>query len=207
MIGSNLLMASGGAAGDPVQILNSTFLPNQIADSSRSLTLSSGFSSGNMLVAMTGSRSSTPPALLSGYTNIAVEVANVSTTYRNFRLQYKIANSTSETINWTGAYGYLLALSATQLGVSNSTSLNSANNLHSIPALTGLNTSGVGLILAGTHVVDLYSSATSPYGPILSGSTSLCVGVQQNTTAILQGRSFVLSSTVVQVDYAAEFLP
>jgi hypothetical protein len=201
MLWNKLIGASSAAA--PVQYLVSTFITNQSSDATRTLTLSSGFAAGDMLVSMTGNRAATPPTLLSGYTAIvSVTAANGS---RSQRLQYKIAASSSETISWTGAYGYLLVLrNATRIGRSGVVSTSALSTVP-LPELSDLDTSGRGFILAGSYPVGTYSGVTAPYTLLLSGSTNLGAFIQQNTDSSLVSKT--LSGVLFNSSYAAEFLP
>lgn len=199
MLGKNLISASGRS---PVTVVASTSLTNQTSDASRTLTLSSGFQVGDTLVAMTANRSTTvtAPTLLSGYTNIIA--VGSSGTNRNLRVQYKTATSTSETITWTGAYGWLIAIRNFQsIGQTNSTSSTTSSTTMTLPNLSGLQTDGKSLIIAGAYFSSGYTSTTTPY--TLLGD--FAANVTKNTDSALTGETITAAAAGVQVLYAIEF--
>lgn len=192
-----------GAARNPVAFLSGTSLVSQTSDASRSLTLNTGFQIGDMLVAMTGNRTATPPTLLSNYTNIVSNgVASPST--RSFRVQYKIATSTSETITWTGAYGFLVALkNAYRIGKTNTVALTTAGAATvSLPDLTSLEVSGNSYILAGLYLSSGITSVTSPYTLI----SDYAVNIAKNTNSSLTSKTITTSGSNVWLSFAIEFL-
>ncbi len=193
---SNMLRAS---AKNPIQYLDSVFLQFG-SDASRSLTLSTGIRVGDMLVAMCGNRTTTAPTLLSGYTNI---VAVNSTNSRSIRVQHKFATSTSETISWTGAYGYLMVLSnAYRIGQTNTINgTGTSTTTISLPDLSGLNTSGNGFILAGTFSLNV-TAVSSPYSVL----STIAGYIEKNTNSSLTGETITLGGNTVPVTYAIEFL-
>jgi hypothetical protein len=195
---SNMLRAS---AKNPIQYLDSVYLANQGSDGSRSLTLNTGIRVGDMLVAMCANRTTTAPTLLSGYTNI---LSINGTNSRSLRVQYKFATSTSETISWTGAYGYLMVLGdAYRIGQTNTINGTGASALTiDLPNLSGLNVSGNSFILAGSFVSSNVSSVSSPYSVL-----SLFAGyIEKNTNSSLTGETITLTGNTVPVTYAIEFL-
>jgi hypothetical protein len=164
MLATFLRSASGNL--DPaVSFVAGVRLPNETSDGVRSLTLDYGFRSGDLLVAMTGARSATP-ATLAGYTSIvsgSMQTVFLPRQTRSFRVQSKIAISTSETITWTGASGYLIAFrNFTAIGKTGTVQSTTNATTHPLPDLVDLDTSGVGFILAGGYLTGLSYTATSP---------------------------------------------
>lgn len=190
-----------GASRSPITFLTGTSLANQVADTTRTLTLSSGFQVGDMLVAMTGNRAATPPALLSGYTNIT---SNAVSTPRAIRVQYKIATSTSETITWTGAYGFFIVLkNAYRIGATDTIASLTTGTTISLPALTSLQTNGNNYILAGAYITSGYTSTSSPY--ILLGNYA--VNISKNTDSSLTSKTITATGlSMLTLTYAIEFL-
>lgn len=189
-----------GASRSPITFLAGTSLANQTSDATRTLTLSSGFQVGDMLVAMTGNRTATPPALLSGYTNIT---SNAVSTPRSTRVQYKFATSTSETITWTGAYGFLIVLkNAYRIGATNTSAILTSGTTVSLPDLTNLQTNGNNYILAGTYLSQNFTSTSSPY--VLLGDYA--VNISKNTNSSLTSKTITNTGSMVTLTYAIEFL-
>lgn len=189
-----------GASRSPITFLTGTSLANQTSDATRTLTLSSGFQVGDMLVAMTGNRTATPPELLSGYTNIT---SNAVTTPRSTRVQYKFATSTSETITWIGAYGFLIVLkNAYRIGVTNTIASITSGLTISLPDLTNLQTNGNNYILAGAYTSAGISSASSPY--TLLGNYA--VNISKNKDSSLTSKTITMATSTVTLTYAIEFL-
>ena len=183
-----------------VEYLTGVNLANQASDAARTLTLSGGFSTGDFLVAMTANRTDTAPALLPGYTDI---VFNNNPGNRSLRMQYKIATGSSETISWTGAYGYILAFSnATRIGAKNTVNDTSLSSTLQIPDLIGLTNNGRGFILAGAYFTDLYTSTTSPYALFNPFGVSL----EGNTFSSITGKTLSISSRADKSLYAIEIL-
>lgn len=195
MLASTLLTT----ARSPINFLSGTSLTNQTSDATRTLTLNTGFISGHMLVAMTANRTTTAPTLLSGYTNILV----INSAYsRSIRLQYKFATSTSETVSWTGAYGYLIALeNSYRIGSTNTTDSSAVSNTVPLPDLSGLDISGNSYILAGAFGTSDISSTVSPY-TVRGG---YAVNIIKNTSSTQNSKSVTYTSTLRNVAYAVEF--
>jgi hypothetical protein len=186
----------------PISVGGTTFLVNQVSDAARTLTLlGESLNAGDMLVAMTANRTAVAPALLAGYTSITVFEGSTRAT----RVQYKIYTSGSETINWTGAYGYLLALhDATSIGQAQAGSTATGTTVP-LPDLTGLDTTGRGMIIAGSYVVG-YTAVTAPYTFIVSGTTNMVAHLPSNTLSSLTGETITQAGTFGS-SYAIEFLP
>lgn len=184
---SGIMQAIIGTGKSAVQFRAAVQLVNQTSDANRTLTLNT-VSPGDMLVAMTANRQGTAPALLSGYTNIRNADSADS---RSLRVQFKIATSTSETISWNGAYGFLASFRfATRIGqVTGVNSTGTLNNPFPLADITGLNTSGVGFILSGYYLANGWSNATGGYS-ILNGDTDGFAAGKSNNTS-----SFIFSAT------------
>lgn len=192
-----------GASASPVVFASGVNLANQTSDSSRTLTLNSGFAVGDMLVAMTGNRSLTPPTLLSGYTDIVSLGRTVSGASRSFRVQYKIATSTSETITWTGATGFLIAFkNATRIGQAQTFGENANGSTFKLPDLTNLQVSNRCFILAGSYVTGIYTAVTTPYTLFSPYGAQ----VPQNNNASITGETMTASAQLVNISFAIEII-
>ncbi len=183
-------------------------IANQASDSSRTLTLST-HNIGDMLIAMIGNRTATPPTLLSGYTNIVSDGNTASGASRSYRVQYKIATTTSETISWTGAYGFIVAVrNATSIGVTNVVDISSSSTSPPLPDLTGLNTSGNESVIAGSYLSSAVTGGTSPYILYAPSSTAnrFAVYVENNTNASLTSKTLNTSLAAMHITWAIELL-
>lgn len=191
----------------PTSFVDANALTNQTSDASRTLTLST-HSVGDMLVVMTGNRTATSPTLLSGYTNIVSDF-NTQTATRSYRVQYKIATTTSETISWTGAYGFIVAVrNATSIGVTNTYKAAAVSSTMPLPDLTGLDVSGNASVLAGTYYSSGITSTTSPYTVYAPSGTAnrFAAVIQGNTNASITGETITgISSN--HTTWAIELLP
>lgn len=186
-----------------IRFLTGVNLANQASDATRTLTLSSGFQIGDMLVAMTGRRNSSPPSQLSGYTDIVSVRETFSGSGRSLRVQYKIARSTSETITWNGAYGYLLAFrNARAVGQAATFSSSASVTTISLPTLTGLRAQGREFVLAGSYVTSDYTSATTPYRLLSVYGAQ----IPNNTNSSVTGASIVSSTSQIAMSYAVELI-
>jgi hypothetical protein len=208
-----LRAALSNSAVSPTPLVGGVFLENQASNSTRTLTYS-GHQIGDMLVAHTANRLNTAPTLLSGYTNIVTAIRNTVSfsNPRGLRVQYKIATSTSETISWTGAYGYLLALRGiSRIGASNSISnTNNPATTIPLPDLTSLDTTGVGFILAGhVNTTSVVTSVSSPYETLIldNGSVTSQFFHKNNTDGSLTNKVIEFAGTQFSPVYAVEFLP
>lgn len=178
-------------------------LTNQTSNASRTLTLNSGFAVGDMLVAMTGNRNATPPTLLSGYTDIVSLGDEEAGVNRSFRVQYKIATSTSETITWTGATGYLIAFkNATNIGQAQTKNNNTTSGSLSLPDLSGLQTSNRCFILAGSYATGVYTAVTTPYTLFSPYGAQ----VTQNNNSSITNEVLTSSASLVSITYAIEII-
>lgn len=206
MILSHALRAVQKTSSISTLFVDANALANQTSDASRTLTLST-HNVGDMLVVMTGNRTGTPPTLLSGYTNIASDFS--SGTVRSYRVQYKIATTTSETISWTGAYGFIVAVrNATSIGVTNTYKAAATGGTIPLPDLTSLNVSGSSSILAGSYYSDGVSSTTSPYSVYAPSGTSnrFAAFIQGNTNSSLTSKT-ITGITAAHITWAIELLP
>jgi len=182
-------------------------LLNQTTDASRTLTLSP-VNIGDMLVVMTANRTASAPTLLSGYTNILISNSNpsiASDNRRSLRLQYKMASSTSETINWTGAYGFIVALrNVTTVGSFNSLSTTNTGFTVNLPTLAGLTPSSNSYILAGIYTSSGSVSVSSPYTML----GDIAGYVSPNASTELTGKTISNDTTLQSVEntFACEFL-
>ncbi|TCP16930.1 hypothetical protein EV674_11569 [Simplicispira metamorpha] len=180
MLFHQLLRACASRVPGTVTVVGLVNLTNQGADASRTLTIT-GHSVGDVLIAMTANRTSTPAALLAGYTDI-VSLGGGS---RSFRVQYKVATATSESITWTGAYGYLMAVRGFA-GIGASGTLSSAfGSTLPLPDLDGLDTGGTSLVVAGGFASSGQTAVDAPYELLSSSNnpTGKCVAVVKNNTA------------------------
>lgn len=145
---------------DGPKLISNVLLANQTSDTTRSLSISS-HQIGDMIFVMTGNRTTTAPTLLSGYTNIT-SIANAQS--RSIRLQYKFATNATESISWTGAYGYMLAIrNASAILQSPISNVNEAVSNITIPNTSTLNTAGKSLIIVGTYLTSIMTAVSSPY--------------------------------------------
>ncbi len=196
----------GSYGEQSIWLVTSTALAPKASDASQSLSVSS-IAVNDMVVAITANRTGTAPTLLSGYTNI-LSVNSVAYTgnQRSFRLQYKKATSTSESITWTGAYGMLVVLrNANSIGSTNSNNPTGSTLLTTIPLpdLSSLNTSGKGYVLAGTYLCSAFTGTTSPYALI----GSIAASVVKNTSGSLTSKTITTSNAHMAITFACEFLP
>jgi hypothetical protein len=207
MILSHALRAVSKTSSLSTSFVDANALNNQTSDLSRTLTLST-HSVGDMLIVMTGNRTATPPTLLSGYTNIVSDGNTVSGASRSYRVQYKIATTTSETISWTGAYGFIVAVrNATSIGVTNTNIAGSGSTLD-IADLSGLNTSGSASLLAGTYVSSGMTTTSPPYQLYAPSSTSnrFAAIIQNNTNSSVINETITSSISLLNMTWAIELL-
>ena len=205
---SKFLRGAGGVTVLPVQFLSVQGMTYVSSDAARSITLNTGFQAGDFLLAVTSTRTSTPAALLSGYTNI---LTTGTVAGRGVRVQYKIATTTSETINFTGATGYIMAFrNVKSIGQTNI--LNTANfqTTHAIPDLTGLDDRGTSYIWYANYlslisgVGTTITTVSSPY-QVFTTSGSLSAYVENNTSSSLTGKTVSYSaSNTYEATFAIE---
>ena len=187
-----------------VSIVAVESLPNQGSDAVRSLTLT-GHQPGDLLIAMTAARAATAPAALPTPWASILTVAST----RGLRLSAKTATEVSEAIDWTGAYGYLLALrNASGIGAFNTQS-GTSGTVQPIPALSGLDTSGKALILAGGWATSVTTAADAPFQllyPPQTPTNACAVFAPENKASALSGKTFTWSATGSPASYAVEIL-
>ena len=196
-----MFMGAAGAQTAPVEYVTQANISSQTSDASRTLTISSGFNVGDVIIAMTGNLTSTPPSVVSGYTDIISANGTWSTTSaRSMRLQYKIATSTTESISWIGAYGWMVILrNFTGIGQSASLYENAISFTPPTPSISGLDTSGRGYLITTRHFsdgvigVDSPYSLISPFGGFISENTASSLPSVDFSTG---GNGFHLSAVV-----------
>lgn len=205
--------AGGVGGGLPVEIIGAT---SAIISTGSSLTSVSADVGDWFFVVdgVNGGTSATsPPALISGYTNI---VASDGSSYRPVRAQYKVATSAGTETVTVNSYGFMIVVrNVSSVGQSGVIDSNTIGNPVALPNLTGLNTSN-SLILAGPYFPgsadsnDL-SSATSPYALELSahaggGNVNAYVSVVNNTNSSITGASISSSASLYNVSWAVELI-
>lgn len=194
-----------------LSIVDVISLANNATDASRSLSISS-HTIGDMILVMTANNTATPPALLSGYTNAITNGGTYSGTTRALRVQYKISNNSTESITWTGGYGYMCAIRfASNIGATNiNTSLFAGTGGYNIPNISNLDTSGGKLIIAGHYLCasNAYNSisTTPPY--VRRQSSNLNEGcflfINNNTEASYTGKQANSSQSLLNILYTIE---
>lgn len=185
----------------PIELSSSTFQPAQTSDASRTMTLSSGVAVGDMILAMTANRTTTPPATSAGYTSIVAATLNTKDG-RSINLQYKFATSSSESISWTGAYGSLLCLkNAKTIGEFNTLSGSNVNTTIGITGLSGTDNSGNGFIMAGNYY-NVWNSVSSTYTIL----PSTCLYIENNTLSNIPSVTAVSAGNIAG-SFAVEILP
>jgi len=184
-----------------VELSSSTFQPPQTSDASRTMTLSSGVQVGDMILAMTANRSSTPPVTSAGYTSIVAATLNTGAG-RSINLQYKFATSSSESISWTGAYGSLLCLkNAKTIGKFRTESGGTVSSTVDITHLNSTDNSGNGFIMAGNYYNE-WETVSSTYTIL----PSTCLYIENNTLSNVPG-VIAEAAGAVAGSFAVEILP
>ena len=202
-----MFMGTAGAQTTPVEYVTQANISNQSSDASRTLTISSGFNVGDVIIAMTGNRTSTPPSVASGYTDIVSTYGTWSiypASYRrSMRLQYKIATNTTESISWIGSFGWMVILrNFTGIGQSTSLYQNAISSTPPTPSISGLDASGRGYLITTTYLssdivgVDSPYSLISPFGGVVS----------ENTASSLPSVNFSVSSSMFHLSAVVEVL-
>ena len=192
-----------------VEIVGLVNLLNQGADASHTLTLT-GIRPGDAVLVMTGNRSGVGNLpTIPGYTSI---VSAGSVTGRGLRLQIKTVASTSESVTWTGSYGYLLAVrNFWAVGSTNTRqdTTGAVTNTLTIPDLTGLAGAGTSLIVAGGYASAGWSSSAAPYTlptPTNNPGTRCVAVVAGNVATSLVGKTMYHDNGVYELAYAVELL-
>jgi hypothetical protein len=164
------LAGAGGASKPPVEIVAARSAVYGLYTGLPDYTLTSpSYQKDDMIVLWHCVQlSGTAPATSPGYTSIFS--ANDPTYKRSFRLQYKIATSSgtdSIFIDNDGSNKYIIYIvlrNATRIGVNNFVNTGSSYGaVVPLPDMTGLNTTGRGMILAGPYYFEYLESPTSPY--------------------------------------------
>ncbi|MBV0891527.1 hypothetical protein KTN05_06610 [Paracoccus sp. Z118] len=217
---SSLFSTGAGAAPpepvvEPVSFVDGVAIANQTANGSRTLSLTT-HQPGDLLVAMIANReSTTPPDLLAGYSDVvsAAEGATASAPlsgYRGYRMQVKVATSSSETISWTGAYGFLIALrGANYIGRVGQSVWRGVVGAWLAPALYDLDISGMGFLLSGTIGSDVLGTVNAPYQVLAPASTSYRFAAfrAQNTSERMIDLHMVPPANWNANFWSVEFLP
>ncbi|TGN62337.1 hypothetical protein E4L95_07065 [Paracoccus liaowanqingii] len=215
---SSLFSGGAGAAPPdpaktPVSFVDGVALPNMTANGVQSLTLNT-HQPGDMIVAVTANRElNAPPALLDGYTEAVsgVSLGTSASGWRGFRVQTKVATSASETINWTGAYGFLIALrGARNVGrVCRTLWAAAPTSNWAVPQLYDLDTSGVGFLLSGLLGGEGVTSVTAPYQLLPPPSTARRFAgfLAENAFERSVHARFGASGTWNATFWSVEFLP
>jgi hypothetical protein len=202
-----MFMGAARAQTTSVEYVTQANISSQSSDASRTLTINSGFNVGDVIIAMTGNLTSTPPSVASGYTDIISRGGSwllFNTVYRrSIRLQYKIATSTTESISWIGAYGWMVILrNFTGIGQSASFYQGALSSTPPTPSISGLDTSGRGYLITTTYLsngitgVDSPYSLISPFGGVIS----------ENTASSLPSVDFSASVNVFDLSAVVEVL-
>lgn len=196
---SGILCAiAGSTKRNNPSLIGVTYLTNQTSDASRSLA-AAAHQPGDYIVAVTGNRTSTPPALLSGYT--AITTAASSSYLRSLRVQYKVATGTSETITWTGAYGHIYVIrDAITYSQANSISTNEGTTTTvEIPNLSNLTPGG--FVVGGSYIAGIVTAARTPF--VVANTAG--VYIANNQTTPLTSKTLTLSALSYPISYIAEF--
>lgn len=177
---SKAIQGAGGVGKDPVAILSTAGIDYALSDASRTVTINSGFSTGDFLLGWYSNRTSTPPATASGWTSILTIPAA-----RSMNVVYKYATSTSESMSFTGATGSIAAFSGVNsIGSSNTVALGTSAT-QPIPDLSGMVDDGTSFVVFG-HYVGLYVSSgslTSISSPFTLIGSSLFGGQYENVSS------------------------
>lgn len=188
---------------DGPKIIASSILPNYTSNASRTLSLTNVHLPGDMLIAMTANRTTTAPALLADYTNILDINNSAGSNSRSVRVQYKYATSSSESITWTGAYGFIIALrNASKVLQSQQLNGTATVTVVPIPSISGMNTSCKSLVLASCYFMNLTTATTAPFN-IYSNSF---VYFEKNPYDSLTGKTMTLSSSAGDVSFIIEVI-
>ncbi len=162
---------------------------NAAADASLSLAATS-HQPGDYIIALTGNRTITPPALLTNFTSLAAQGAAIASGSRSFRVQYLVATGNSLTINYVGSYAHIWVIrGARKIGSYNSYRADTAGAVLPLPDLTNLSSSE-SVVIASSYGAGLTTATTSPYELVGTSATAVIV---QNTRG---SNSSLLSKTI-----------
>lgn len=166
-----------------------------------SLTIPS-HSNGDWLVVCNGNRSATPPALISGYTDIGTFVNNGLGAERSTRVQYIVSDGTigSVTVDYYGAVFILrYATRVGQTAFRNILSTTTVNTINFDP-LSNLSTYGKGLILGSSYAYNLVTASTLANLAGAHGAYNL-----KNTSSNLSSQTISINNTY-NISWIGEFL-
>ena len=198
------LQGAGGAAEiDPVSFVSESSLV-EASDATRSLTVS-GLTPGDMVIAVTANRTTTPPLTPSGWSSVLTGSTTTAGGSRSFRIQSAfVASGSTKSIIAVCSYIAMIAVrNASSIGVKSTFSDGSIVSTLTIPNLAGLDISGKSFLYAGTYVPTFYSSVTSPWS-LLSNAGAYITG---NTSSSVVSDTFTLSTSVAALSFAIEILP
>lgn len=199
---------SGPSLGSHVYMNGGVSIPTS-ANDVKNLTTNT-HNTGDMLIAMTFTTGGY--VTLPGFTAFTTGRTKFGTTYLNqyCTLQYKIADSSSESVSFTGYGGYLLSFAnATAIGTQG---FYQAYNdrvggvVIPIPAMSGLNTGGDAMIVACDCYAFGITAADAPYS-IDTGYVDCVVNVEKNTEVAISGKTFTRSSSGTPISFSFELLP
>ncbi len=194
------------AVPNKLSIVSGVNLGNSTTDAVVNLSINS-HRIGDMILVMTANNTATAPALLSGYTNI-LNINSPAAAARSLRLQYKIANNSTESISWTGGYGYMCAIRfASRIGSTNTiATTTTGTGGYSLPNVSNLNSSGEKLIISGHYFCDTtaynVTASTSPYVRY----SSLFYVITNNTNTDLTGKLGNTNVSITRSNYTIEVL-
>jgi len=184
--------------------------PNAAADASLTLAAPAHIP-GDYLIAITGNRTATPPAVVSGFTDLGGQAASIASGTRSLRVQYLVATSTALTISYVGSYAHIWVIrGARKLGAFNMYRADTASGVIPIPDLTGLARSE-STIIASTYVAGLTTSVTSPFALVDTSAIGVIISNTRGLNSSLSGKSMTLTipggtSGTIHVSYALELV-
>lgn len=198
-----LTMMLGGGRKTPVALINAIGGTNIT-----SLTVPT-HQNGDVILLMNGNRDSLVPATTSGFTSIITgSVDNGGTTSdRSYRLQFRISDGTITSLP-VDYYGFVAILrNVGSLGAFNNYNVvASGANTIALPDLTGLNTSGSSIVIAGSYVTTTATSVSSPYILNTLGSGAGVGVLTENTNSSITGATITGSGNLVLLSWAVEFI-
>lgn len=200
MITSHGLRMASAGGNLPVQVISTG------GASASTITITvPAHNNGDILLVMTANQTLTPPALLSGYTSLLTGDSTGAAANRAYRIQYKVSNGTTTSFNnTTTTYtSYTLLRNVGSIGVTNNRFVATNASTLTIPDMVGLNTSGLGAVVAGSYFTNL-ASAISPY---TLPSPAVVVHALQNTLSSITGRTMTFNGSTIAMTWAVELLP
>jgi hypothetical protein len=158
---------------------------------------------GDWLVVVRGNQAATPPALLSGYTDLGTFVADTSLADRAARVQYIVSDGTITSVS-SSFYNFVAVIrGASSVGQSafSNTTVVGTSTTRTLPALTGL-TTGVGnLILGGSYPGTVASGSNYDFLP------NFGMQITGPTPSDISDATVTFSSNIFNSAFAIEFLP